>query len=297
MSNDLTQSKSIVVIPSSVDDVMRIGKIISDGGFAPKGNDSPQQIIAAIQKGIEVGLSPMAAVQNIAVIGGKPCLWGDAMIALVESSGFLSDIVEEIQGEGENRKAVCTVERKGRKTPTTRTFSVKDAKTAGLWGRNVWAKYPDRMLQMRARGFALRDTFADVLNGLHIREEILDYARIEIPEERIEDQKPLNIDFSDDAPQIDATEPEVIITDIEPEEAEEAAQPDLLPEENPFQGILDLMEAASKLGTEKYNEYLAGLPNDAKGYVFRNPTKEGSYYLICLDIAEAVDKENIAESE
>ena len=48
-------------------------------------------------------------------------------------------------------------------------------KATRLWGKNVWKSYPDRMLQMRARGFALRDSFPDVLKGLITREEAQDY--------------------------------------------------------------------------------------------------------------------------
>jgi hypothetical protein len=55
-------------------------------------------------------------------------------------------------------------------------FSVEDAKRAGLWGKQgPWTAYPKRMLSMRARGFAIRDCFADVLKGLITAEEAQDY--------------------------------------------------------------------------------------------------------------------------
>jgi hypothetical protein len=55
-------------------------------------------------------------------------------------------------------------------------FSVEDAKRAGLWGKQgPWSAYPKRMMQMRARGFALRDAFPDVLKGLITAEEAQDY--------------------------------------------------------------------------------------------------------------------------
>ena len=57
----------------------------------------------------------------------------------------------------------------------TAKFSVEDAKRAGLWGKNTWASYPRRMLQHRARGFALRSAFADVLKGMISTEELQDY--------------------------------------------------------------------------------------------------------------------------
>ena len=77
-------------------------------------------------------------------------------------------------GEGDSRMAVCAVTRPDG-TVCERRFSVADAKNAGLWGKQgPWKQYPDRMLAMRARGFAARDGAADVLGGLYLSEELQD---------------------------------------------------------------------------------------------------------------------------
>jgi hypothetical protein len=103
-------------------------------------------------------------------------MWGDALPALVDSSGLCEDRRETITGSGKYRKAICIVKRKGMETPTERTFSMQDAETAGLIAKGgPWKQYPDRMLLMRARAFAFRDAFADVLRGIAVREEIEDY--------------------------------------------------------------------------------------------------------------------------
>lgn len=122
-----------------------------------------------------MGLAPMQALQNIAVINGKPSVYGDAMMALVQASPVCEDIEEYIENEGTpNPVAVCMAKRKGRK-PVVAKFSVEDAKRAGLWGKGgPWTAYPKRMLQMRARGFALRDAFPDVLKGMITAEEAQD---------------------------------------------------------------------------------------------------------------------------
>ena len=60
--------------------------------------------------------------------------------------------------------------------PERRTFSVADAKRAKLWFKaGPWTTYPDRMPQMRARGFAIRDTFPDALRGVITAEEAQDH--------------------------------------------------------------------------------------------------------------------------
>jgi hypothetical protein len=96
-------------------------------------------------------------------------------MALVQSSPAYDDIEEYIEDEGTpNPIAVCVATRKGHK-PVTVKFSVEDAKRAGLWGKNTWASYPRRMLQHRARSWALRTAFADVLKGMVSTEELQDF--------------------------------------------------------------------------------------------------------------------------
>ena len=136
----------------------------------PEYRGKPENIMIAVQLGSELGLAALQSVQNIAVIGSRPTVWGDAMLALVLAHPDCLDVIESV----ENGTAVCTVKRRGR-TPVVRRFSVTDAKTAKLWGKaGPWTQYPDRMLQMRARGFALRDAFPDVLKGLITAEEARD---------------------------------------------------------------------------------------------------------------------------
>lgn len=48
---------------------------------------------------------------------------------------------------------------------------------AGLANKGgPWKMFPKRMLQMRARGYAIRDAFPDILNGIITREEAEDYV-------------------------------------------------------------------------------------------------------------------------
>lgn len=165
------------IVPSTAEQVFRMADAIARSGMAPNGMNTPEKLTIAIFHGLEVGLPPMQAVQSIAVINGRPTVWGDAAIGLVRGSGLCEWIEETIEGEGDQRVAACSTQRTGEKRPVTRSFSVADAKAAGLWGKQgPWKQYPDRMLQMRARSFCLRDAYADVLKGLSIREEVRDYS-------------------------------------------------------------------------------------------------------------------------
>jgi hypothetical protein len=158
---------------------------VAKSDFAPKDfRGKPESCLLAIQHGSEIGLSPMQSLQNIACINGRPAIWGDAALALCLASPVCDGIHELIEGEGDNMTAVCQTSRKGKDANVVGRFSVADAKRAGLWGKSgPWTQYPKRMLQLRARGFALRDAFPDVLKGLVTAEEAQDYPATEAAKE------------------------------------------------------------------------------------------------------------------
>lgn len=163
--------------PQTMTEAMEFSERLSRSQMVPRNyQGKPEDVLVAVQWGLEIGLAPMQALQNISVINGKPSVYGDAAMALVQASPVCDDVEEYFEGESTpNPIAVCIAHRKGRK-PVTAKFSVEDAKRAGLWGKQgPWSAYPKRMLQMRARGFALRDAFPDVLKGLITAEEAQDY--------------------------------------------------------------------------------------------------------------------------
>jgi hypothetical protein len=163
------------IVPQNLEEAYRLATAVCKAKMAPKGLDTPESALIAILHGLEIGLPPMTALQRIAVVNGRPTLWGDVAIALVRRSGLCENIKETTEGTGDNRAAVCEAKRRGEPGIVKRRFSVADARIAGLWNKEgPWRQYPDRMLQMRARAFCLRDLFADVLGGLYLREELDD---------------------------------------------------------------------------------------------------------------------------
>jgi hypothetical protein len=177
--NLIAGGRPMAIVPTSMDEAWRLGKAICMAGMAPRGMESPEKCMIAIMRGMEVGLSPMQALDKIAVVNGRPTIWGDGAMALVRGSGVCDGVSERIDGTGDHRNAICEARRKGERDPTVRSFSVAQAKEAGLWGKaGPWKQFPDRMLQMRARAFALRDLFADVLGGLYLREELEDEGKV-----------------------------------------------------------------------------------------------------------------------
>lgn len=157
--------------PRNFEEAWRMAEILANSDLVPKDfKGKPENCLIAMQWGAEVGLKAMQALQNIAVINGRPAMWGDSLIALARNSPLCEYVVESDDGH----TATCKVKRRG-EPEQVRTFSMDDAKRAGLAGKQgPWVQYPQRMRQLRARAFALRDVFPDVLRGLPVAEEVMD---------------------------------------------------------------------------------------------------------------------------
>ena len=185
MTTTLTTQPTGGLALATFDDAFRFAKMVAASDFAPKDfKGKAESCLLAIQHGSEVGLSPMQSLQSIAVINGRPTIWGDAALALVQSSPACEYVKEYIEGDGDQAVAVCEVKRKGYPAPTVSRFSMADAKRAGLAGKTgPWSQYPSRMLALRARGFALRNAFADCLRGLVTAEEAQDYPTVTVTPE------------------------------------------------------------------------------------------------------------------
>lgn len=207
--------------PQDFAQLVQFGERLAKSGMVPKDFvGKPDNIIAAVIAGRELGLSAWQSLQAFAIINGKATMWGDAVLALVRSRPAVVEYVRERLASrdevdqyiealktaaemddptvveraarafwsmpdvsiSETTVAVCEAKRRDSDKPTLILFSVADARTAKLWEKKgkegestPWITYPQRMLKMRARSWALRDAFPDVLRGTAIREEVEDY--------------------------------------------------------------------------------------------------------------------------
>ena len=171
-------SMAFEITKARMDELREFVDLTIQGGFAPKQMTTPAGV-CSILYGLELGLSAMQRLQQVAVINGRPSIFGDAALSLVLASGKIKGTpVEEWEGKPntDDFRAVCSVHRVGADEPVRKEFSIAMAKKAKLWGKpGPWTSYPARMLQMRALAWALRGAFADVLNGMGIREEVQDF--------------------------------------------------------------------------------------------------------------------------
>lgn len=212
-------------------------KAVIGSGLAPKAFQTPEAVLIAVQMGAEIGLPPMAALQNIALINGKPGVYGDMGKGMLRARGF------DIEETCDATKATCTISHP-RQKPVTRVFSIDDAKKAGLWGKaGPWSQYPHRMLAWRAFWFAARDAAADVLKGVGGAEEMRDNP----PEKNVTNTAPIpqaqRLSIVDAAPEVvtETAAPETAA----PAETQAASDPEAAADQ--FEGgdrhsLIDLIE-------------------------------------------------------
>lgn len=179
MTQELTNNNANQLI--QIDKYMKFAEMMAQSDIVPKDfKGKPGNILVAIQMGNELGLKPTQALQNIAVINGRPCIWGDALLSLIQGRKDLEVFKEWMEGSIEkgDATAYCQIKRKGM-DECIEYFDVKKATQAGLFKKpGPWQQYPERMLQLRARGFAVRNVYSDVLKGIVTREEAEDIREI-----------------------------------------------------------------------------------------------------------------------
>ena len=188
-------AKVLPLVPRNIDEVLRYARMIMLAGAVPDslmkegGNRLPDnevvaRVVAVIAAGSEVGMGPMAAMANIALINRRRLIWGQGAVAVLQASGQLEDMkVERIgQQPGDELQTAqfadsfgikVVLKRKGLPTPFTGEFTVGQAKRAHLWlntNKKPWIEHPERMIFWRAFNNAASAGFGDCLAGLGIRE-------------------------------------------------------------------------------------------------------------------------------
>jgi len=170
------------MVAENPEGVLKVAQMHLRSGMLPKHYNTIEKVITASTWARELGLKPLSALRQIAVINGSPSLYGDLPLALVKKSPafdwireyFIDEDCEEICVKNKNVKAtafgaVCVTKRKGEPHEHETFFTMDDKKTAGLNGP-TWAKFTKDMLLYRARSRNLKSSFPECLNGANIAE-------------------------------------------------------------------------------------------------------------------------------
>lgn len=170
-------------LPADIEQQHEYAKQLCTSEMVPQRfKNKPRDLWVAMKTADELGLPPLSAIRQIAVIKGTPSLYGDLPMALALKSGnveyhneyFLEKGGAKICEENDNLlaepfAAVCKVRRKGDTEDYVSIFTTEDAKRANLSGP-CWKSFTADMLKYRARSRALKAKFADAINGIAIAE-------------------------------------------------------------------------------------------------------------------------------
>lgn len=161
------------LVPTSIQEGQALAKIYAASELVPdafRGKEA--EIFLGIAYGMELGFAPLAALRAVTVIKGRTGLYADAMVALVLQSGK-ADYFRCANSSAES--ATYVSRRRGEKDEVSKTFTVADAKQAGLTGGGGnYGKYPTHMLEARAKSWLARDLYPDVLHGIYSADELRD---------------------------------------------------------------------------------------------------------------------------
>lgn len=183
---DMVEFTGKGVALTNLEEAWRYASLISrSGDMCPKSfRGKPEAVLAAIQRGAELGLNPMQSLTSITVIHGTPTLSGETLLALMNQPGVMKKGKRSKvgwRGEGDATEGFCWTWREGDDEPFESVFTVAEAKQAKLWmrkgregGDTPWITMPGVMLQWRSVAKHSRKYFGDVTKGLYMTAEMRD---------------------------------------------------------------------------------------------------------------------------
>jgi len=140
--------------------------VLHKSHFFPKSIQSPEAALAVMLAGRELGLGPMESLRSVYIVDGQTSMSSGLMAAMILQAGHSYEIIESTD-------TVCTIKfTRSNGQSYTHTFSIEDAKRAGLAGKGNWEKYTRAMLWNRCISAGARAFMPDVIHNLYTPEEM-----------------------------------------------------------------------------------------------------------------------------
>lgn len=178
----MTKNALQAYTPDSPQSAYQMAQTLAGSGLLPADIRTPEQAFAIMAAGAELGIGPMTALRSIVMVKGKVTLSAELMLRLCIANGVRHQWLHT-----DNERAELKLTREGFE-PFTSSFSMADAKRAGLGGRGPWQTYPANMLRARAISNAVRAYCPDLLTGVYHEGELDDAPRE--PREPMQDVTP-----------------------------------------------------------------------------------------------------------
>jgi hypothetical protein len=153
---------STELVHMDLETIWKLSQRISMTPFVPNGlRGKNENVLACILTGQELGIGAMQALNSINIIDGRPAISPELMRALVFQAGHTINVLEH-----DETKCVLEGIRSDTGAKATVTWSMADAKRAGLASKKNWETYPRAMLLARATSELCRTIFPDVIAGM-----------------------------------------------------------------------------------------------------------------------------------
>lgn len=138
---------------------------------------SPEAALMILLTGKDLGLTASQSLRAVYVVNGKPVVSSDAMVAAIRRSGLAASwrVVETTV-----ERCTITTKRVGEDQPESETFTLDDAKRAGLDRKDVWRAYPRDMLRHRCAAALARRVYPDVILGCYAPGELDEPAPVDV---------------------------------------------------------------------------------------------------------------------
>lgn len=155
----------------SADAAYQVAERLSASAFVPaQFKGKPVELTAAILSGLEIGLSPMAAMRSFDIIQGQAAPRAITLRAVVQAHGH-----EMVLVESTNTRCRMKGRRRGSEEWQTVTWDMTRAQALGLTGKDNWKKQPGAMLLARATSELARLIASDAILGIgYSAEEVAD---------------------------------------------------------------------------------------------------------------------------
>jgi len=181
--------------PQNVQEALEVAPRLVGSRLLSKAINTPEAAFAIMATGHELGLGMMASLRSIHIIEGKPTLSADAIQALVVSRADKCEYFRMV--ESTPTIATFSTKRVGHPSETTLSFTIEEARLAGVTGKDNWRKYPSAMLRARCIAALGRLVYPDLILGVYDPDEIeaapSSPVRIELEQLPAKDPRPSSL--------------------------------------------------------------------------------------------------------
>lgn len=177
----IQQSNSAFSNINNFESAQRMALALCSSDLVPeqyRGKDKIGNALIALEMSQRIGASPLAVMQNLNIIHGRPAWSSSFIIAALNTCGRFSPLRFRVEGTGESATCVAwAYDRSGGEILEGPQASIAMAKAEGWFQKNgsKWRTMPDLMLRYRAAAFFGRLYAPDVLNGMHTADEVEDF--------------------------------------------------------------------------------------------------------------------------